>query len=110
MKIYFSPAEQKIVDVLRDMEWHCVYNAILMKDDRARLTTIHRKLQEKGYGIESKPCDGRCGHSHHSRIVMRRIVKTPSNSPKTPPTSDESPTVEEMLKDAKKAVLEFDSA
>ena len=75
MKIHFSPAEQKIVDILRDMEWHCLFSELKMKDDRRRLTNIRAKLKEKGYDIVSEPCDGRCGNSHTARLFMRRIVK-----------------------------------
>ena len=74
MKIQFSPAQQKIVDVLRDFEWHCVFGELVMKDDRKRISEIRPKLQEKGYDIESQSCNL---HDHKSRIFMRRIKKLP---------------------------------
>lgn len=74
-KIHFSPAEQKIMDILRDREWHCVFSVLKMKDDRRRITDIRKKLQSRGFDIKSELCDGRCGTQHASRIFMRRIVK-----------------------------------
>ena len=75
MKIHFSPAEQKIIDVLRDMQWHCVFSEVVMKDDRRRITDIRAKLQKEGYDVESDVCDRRCKIRHASRIFMRRIIK-----------------------------------
>lgn len=77
-KIHFSPAEQKIIDILRDYEWHCLSIELLMKDDRARLTSIRRKLQERGYDVNSELCNK---HNHSSRILMRRIEKLPAPKP-----------------------------
>ena len=102
MKIHFSPAEQKIVDILRDGEWHCVFSEVLMKDDRRRITDINRKLNKRGYKVQSMECDGRCGTQHASRIVMRRIMKTPPNALEM--------TMEEMVSWNKQAVEEFDRA
>ena len=75
MKIHFSPAEQQIVDILRDRQFHCVYNELKMKDDRARITSIRRKLQERGYDIVSERCNL---HQHRSQILLRKIVKLDS--------------------------------
>lgn len=72
MSIHWSDSEEKVVAPLRDWEWHCIYNEVKMKDDRARLTSIRRKLEPLGYVVESKPCTL---HSHESRILMRRIKK-----------------------------------
>lgn len=72
MKIHFSPNEQEIIDALRDRTWHCVYTEIKMKDDRARITSIRRKLLQEGYDVKSQPCNL---HNHESRIVMRKIVQ-----------------------------------
>lgn len=71
-KIYFNPKEQEIMDVLRDLQWHCIYTEVRQKDDRARLSAISKKLAERNWRIESKPCTI---HKHDSRILMRRIVK-----------------------------------
>ena len=77
-KIHFSPNETEIVDILRDCEWHCVYNEVHQKDDRARLTAINRKIAPRGWQVISEPCTL---HNHDSRIVMRRLVKI---APKLP--------------------------
>lgn len=74
-KIHFSPAEQKIMDILRNQEWHCVFSVLKMKDDRARISKIRKKLQERGFDIKSELCDARCGTQHDSGIKMRRIIK-----------------------------------
>lgn len=39
-----------------------------MKDDRKRIS----ELNNSGYVIEGKPCDGRCQVAHSSRVFMRR--------------------------------------
>ena len=76
-KIYFNPKEQEIMDVLKDLAWHCVWSEVKQKDDRARLTAIGRKLAERGWMIKSEPCTI---HNHDSRILMRRIVKLTTKS------------------------------
>lgn len=73
MKIQWSNNEAEIVDILRDRQWHCITKEVEQKDDRARITSIRRKLQTVGYDIESAPCNL---HEHKARILMRRIVKT----------------------------------
>ena len=60
------------MDILRDREWHCVTREVEQKDDRARVTTIRRKLQTVGYDVESRPCTL---HEHKANILMRRIIK-----------------------------------
>lgn len=81
MRIHWSDSEEKVVAPLRDYQWHCIYNEVQMKDDRARLTSIRRKLATIGYGVESRPCTI---HSHESRILMRRIIKLQPQTPKIP--------------------------
>lgn len=84
MKPKWSPQEEAIVSLLRSGEWVCIYNEIKMKDDRARLSAIRRKLAPIGYEVQSKPCTI---HNHTSRILMRRITKAkpiPTNFPYVP--------------------------
>lgn len=71
MKIHWSKNEAEIVDLMRDYNWHCPTLETQQKDDRARITTIRRKLRTVGYDIESRPCTI---HNHTSRILMRRIT------------------------------------
>lgn len=40
-----------------------------MKDDRKRISELNRM----GYVITGRPCDGRCGINHSSRLFMRRM-------------------------------------
>lgn len=72
MKPKWSKNEAEIVDLLRDYQWHCPTKEVEQKDDRARITTIRRKLRKVGYDIKSEPCTI---HKHESRILMRKIVK-----------------------------------
>lgn len=72
MKPKWSKNEAEIVDLLRDYKWHCPTIETTQKDDRARITTIRRKLHTVGYDIKSAPCTI---HKHESRILMRKIVK-----------------------------------
>lgn len=77
MKPKWSKSEALIVDLLRDREFHCPTTELFgqIKDDRARLTSIRRKLQTVGFTIESKKCNL---HPHKSQILMRRIIKCDS--------------------------------
>jgi len=76
--MHLSPSQAKIIDYLNDGEWHCMANpSFFIKDDRKRLS----ELREKGYGIESKECDGRCGVQHNARLLMRRLVHSPVTKP-----------------------------
>lgn len=72
MKVTWSKNEAEIVDILRDRQWHCITKEVEQKDDRARITSIRRKLQTVGYDVQSEPCDL---HEHKARILMRRIIK-----------------------------------
>lgn len=60
---------QQILNYLADGDWHCMANAnFYMKDDRKRISELNRS----GYQILGKPCDGRCGVKHSSRVFMRK--------------------------------------
>lgn len=76
MKLYFNDKEQELVDILRDRQWHCVWSEAKMKDDRARLSAINKKLKTRGWEVKSEPCTI---HNHESRILMRKIVKLESS-------------------------------
>ena len=72
--MHLSPSQTKIIDYLNDGEWKCMANAtFFMKDDRKRIS----ELREKGYVIDSRECDGRCGIQHNARLFMRRLVDAP---------------------------------
>lgn len=75
MKIHFSPDQQRIIDILRDGSWHCVFSELVIKDDRKRISEINVKLEPHGYEIIAYKCDGRCRINHSSRIFMRRLMK-----------------------------------
>lgn len=81
MKIKFSAAEQTVMDVLRDMNWHCLAAELSgkMVDYRARITqkgAIKDKLEERGYTIENEECRF---HRHKGNVQMRRIVRLQEN-------------------------------
>lgn len=75
MKIHWSLDQQRIIDILRDQKWHCVFTELVIKDDRKRISEINQKLDPYGYEIIAFKCDGRCGVNHASRIQMRRLMK-----------------------------------
>ena len=85
MKIHWSNQQGLIVDILRDYEFHCVYNELRIKDDRKRLSEIRQKLATVGYTIKSIPCDGRGNHTNSSKILMRKIEKIPAPQPTLSP-------------------------
>ena len=69
-----TPQQKKVIGYLSDGDWHCMANHdFFMKDDRKRIS----ELNNLGYKIEGKPCDGRCGIRHSARLLMRRINKKP---------------------------------
>jgi hypothetical protein len=71
-----SPQQETIVDVLRDKGWHCSSEFGYIKDDRRRIFELNEGyMLSKGYQIEGKRCDGRCGKNHSSGLFMRRAVK-----------------------------------
>lgn len=70
-----SPQQKLITDYLKDGEWHCMATPqFFIKDDRKRIS----ELNQKGFTIEGKPCDGICGIKHSSNVYMRRIVQKPT--------------------------------
>lgn len=71
-----SPQKERILEVLRDKQWHCSSEWPYIKDDRKRISELNEGyMREKGYEIVGKPCDGRCGKTHPSRLFMRRAQK-----------------------------------
>jgi len=65
-----TPQQKQIYQYLISGEWKCMANPnFFMKDDRKRIS----ELNQKGYNIIGKPCDGRCGIKHSSRILMRKL-------------------------------------
>lgn len=54
----------------------------MIKDDRKRISELNSGyMLEKGYQIEGKPCDGRCGKNHSSGLFMRKAVKIETQDP-----------------------------
>lgn len=80
-----TPQQQLILDYLRDLDWHCMATKdFFMKDDRKRCSELNEEgsyLHQKGYWINSRKCDGRCGINHSSRIFMRRAERLPVMKP-----------------------------
>ena len=74
-----TPQQQKIIDYLRDQQWHCMATpGFFIKDDRKRISELNQEgsyLHGKGYYVNGMKCDGRCGVKHSARIFMRRIEK-----------------------------------
>lgn len=62
--------QQQILNYLGNGNWRCMANPdFFMKDDRKIISVLKRK----GFDIQSRPCDGRCGVNHKSRLLMRRL-------------------------------------
>jgi len=73
----------KIIEYLKDGDWHCFANpGFFMKDDRTRIS----ELRKMGYTFDERLCDGRCNVSHNSKLLMRRLVSMPQGyqKPETP--------------------------
>lgn len=71
-----SPQKEKILEVLRDKQWHCSSEFGYIKDDRKRISELNEGyMKEKGFEIVGKRCDGRCGIKHNSSLFMRRAQK-----------------------------------
>ena len=95
MKIAFRDSEQVVMNVLRDMQWHCLAAELAGKsvDYRARITqkgAIQDKLEEHGYTIECRRCTF---HRHKGNVQMRRIY----SAKRTPVTEEEWERVYESL-------------
>ena len=72
--------KEKIIEYLKDGDWHCFANpGFFMKDDRTRISEL-RKL---GYTFDERLCDGRCNVSHNSKLLMRRLVSSPQGQQKS---------------------------
>lgn len=66
-----TPQQKQITDYLAGGDWKCMATPdFFIKDDRKRIS----ELNQKGYTINGKPCDGRCGIKHSSRIYMRQMT------------------------------------
>ena|SRR3990167_10210255 len=68
-----TPQHQKILELHDDGGWHCSTEIEYIRDQRKRVS----ELRQMGYVFEKLSCDSRCGHSHNSGLLMRRLVKTP---------------------------------
>lgn len=76
--MHLSPQEKLIVNLLSDGEWHCLTKELFIKDDRARISALHKK----GYVINGdKWCDGACGTKHYAKLKMRRLESKPALNP-----------------------------
>ena len=87
---------KRILEWLKDGEWHCGSELSFMKDDRKRISEL---ILEQGYNIKGDSCDGRCGIVHKSRnFKMRRLVgQDAPTSPKTAPPRVLNPEDEEII-------------
>ena len=71
-----SPQKQKILEVLRDKDWHCSSEFGYIKDDRKRISELNEEyMKSKGWEIVGQTCDGRCGKTHSSGLFMRKAVR-----------------------------------
>lgn len=72
-----TPQQEFILDILRDKQWHCQTEWLgRIKDDRKRISELNAGyMKEKGYFINGKRCDGRCGKNHSSNLYMRRAER-----------------------------------
>lgn len=69
-----TPQHIQILDYLADQQWHCfAAKTFFMKDDRTRLC----ELRKKGFVIEGRRCDGKCGIAHNSAVRMRMLSSWP---------------------------------
>ena len=68
-----SPQQNKLIELHEDGTWKCSTAVEYMRDARKR----YSELSKMGYVFEKLPCDGRCGHSHNSGLLMRRLVNIP---------------------------------
>ena len=81
-----NPQQEKILELHRGGEWVCSTAYEFIRDHRKRISELNLGyLKKKGYVLRAIPCDGRCGKTHSSQLVMRRAEKIASQSPKTAP-------------------------
>lgn len=76
--------QELILKKLNEGNWTCSTELISLYsvDYRSQIN----KLRKKGYDIIAKPCDGRCGHKHNSKMNMWFLeVKSRSESYDLPP-------------------------
>ena len=72
-----TPQQEMLLSHLRDGQFHCQTEWLgKIKDDRKRFSELNEGyMRERGYIIVGRPCDGRCGKSHPSRLFMRMARK-----------------------------------
>lgn len=69
-----TPQHRQILNLHQNHEWVCSTAIEFIRDQRKRIS----ELNHMGYTFEAKPCDGRCGKKHNSRLYMRRLKPTES--------------------------------
>lgn len=71
-----TPQQNKILEIHRDLDWHCSTAYEFIRDHRKRISELNTGyLKEKGYVLRSVKCDGRCGKKHNSMVAMRRAER-----------------------------------
>jgi len=77
-----TPQQEKILEIHRDMQWHCSTSYEFIRDHRKRISELNLGyLKEKGYYLHAVKCDGRCGKTHNSMVAMRRAERIPAPQP-----------------------------
>lgn len=64
-----TPQHRRILEWLKDGQWHCSTDIEYMRDARKRIS----ELRQGGYDIIPETCDKRCGINHHSALKMRKL-------------------------------------
>lgn len=104
-----TPQMERILEIHRDMQWHCSTEYEFIRDHRKRISTLNTGyLFERGYQLVAKKCDGRCGKSHNSMVAMRRAepLGAPHSAQNASPRDE---TRKDALDHARSLVLAFDA-
>lgn len=77
-----SPQQEKILAIHRDGNWHCSTEYEFIRDHRKRISELNEGyLKSRGFTLNGKPCDGRCGKNHSSGLYMRKAVRLSEKTP-----------------------------
>ncbi len=69
------PQAERVLDILRDRRWHC--GDEFLKDYMPRYSaTIWTLRHERGYGIQSEPCNL---HPRPHAVFMFRMTSAPAD-------------------------------
>jgi hypothetical protein len=88
-----SRQHEQLLEIHRDMKFHCSTEYEYMRDHRKRISELNLGyLKEKGYYLKAVKCDGRCGKNHNSMVAMRRAERVTPLATQPQPTQPQKAT------------------